>query len=183
MSTCTSAGVPGLRGGCTRASTNVGDVTAPSTSIACAIPLASTVFPAPSGPESTTTSPARRSAPSRAPNAMVSSAVGSSAVPSSTSAMVAGPVTQPTGQCGELGGCRTFDQAHQRVVDDLGLLELDQMSCAADDHQLALRQSVGDGFGGLLRCEEVTVAAHDQGRHLGQDRQCRCLVVHLERMQ
>src|SRR5882757_7108871 len=143
MSTCTRAGVSGLRGGCTRASTKVGDVTAPSTSIACAIPLASTVFPAPSGPDSTTTSPARRSAPSRAPKAMVSCAVGSSAVPSTRStrcsAMVARPVTQPTGQCGELGGCRTFDQAHQYVVDDLWLLELNQMSCAADDHQFTLR--------------------------------------------
>src|SRR5580693_5282155 len=38
-----------------------------------AIPLASTVFPAPSGPESTTTSPARSCSPNRDPSATVSS--------------------------------------------------------------------------------------------------------------
>src|SRR5438445_733569 len=73
MSTWIIAGAPGRRAGCTRASTYDGDVTGPSTSIVAAIPLASIVFPAPSGPESTTTSPARNCPPSRDPSAMVSS--------------------------------------------------------------------------------------------------------------
>ncbi|COW23444.1 Uncharacterised protein [Mycobacterium tuberculosis] len=73
--------MPGRRGRCIRASTNVGDVIGPSTSIAMAIPLASTVFPAPSGPESTTTSPAHSCSPSRDPSVRVSSTRGSVAVP------------------------------------------------------------------------------------------------------
>src|SRR4051812_10906385 len=113
------AGAPSRNAGWTRANTNVGEVTAPPTCIALAIPLASTVFPAPSGPDNTTTSPATRSAPRLAPKARVSSAVGNSAVPSRISAMAAHPLPQPTRHRDELGRRRPLDESHQRVVDDL----------------------------------------------------------------
>src|ERR1700742_3860888 len=129
------AGASTLRARCTRANTNVGEMTGPSTSMACAIPLANTVFPAPSGPDSTTTSPARNCLPSRAPRAMVSSAVDSSAVPPARSAIVADPVADAPGEGDELGGSGAFHQLHQRIVDDLGLFELHEMPCALDDHE------------------------------------------------
>src|SRR5688572_19289606 len=102
--------------------------------MACAIPLANTVFPAPSGPDSTTTSPARSSRPNRSPRAMVSAAVGSSAVPAPRSAMVADPVPHAAGERDELGRSCAFHQSDQRVVDNLRLFELHEMSCAFDDH-------------------------------------------------
>src|SRR5271167_4535950 len=115
----------------------VGEITAPSTPIACAIPLASTVFPAPSGPDSTTTSPARRSAPRRAPNVKVSSAVGSVAALSSPTA--ADLVPQPPRERDKLRRRRPHHQPHEGVVDDLGAFQLHEMPGTGNDHQLALR--------------------------------------------
>src|SRR3954451_15494916 len=117
------AGAPGCRARCTRASTNVGDVTGPSTSMASAIPLASTVFPAPKGPDSTTTSPARNSVPNLAPSALVSSAVGSSAVPADRSATAPGPIAYPPSHRDEFRRRGAFAQPDERVVDDVGLFE------------------------------------------------------------
>src|ERR1700738_3897582 len=127
MSTWIIAGAPARRARCTRANTNVGEITGPSTSIACAIPLASTVFPAPSRPDNTTTSPARNLPPSWAPNAMVSSAVASSTVPQPRSAIFAHPVAHPARERYQLGGGGSLDKTDQAVVDGLGPLELDPM--------------------------------------------------------
>src|ERR1700735_5152916 len=129
------AGVSGRRGGWTRASTNDGDVTGPSTSIAAAIPLASTVFPAPSGPESTTTSPARNWPPSREPSATVSSKRGNVAMPDCggrergeagrggsplmldpVSVTPQDPIAHPLGQHHESAWGGVLDQPHQSVV-------------------------------------------------------------------
>src|SRR3954451_11648851 len=147
------AGASARRARWTRADTIVGEITGPSTSMACAIPLANTVFPAPSGPDSTTTSPACSCPPSWAPSAMVSSAVASSAVPDVAgraapvpeppSAMVSHSFAYPKCERDQLGGRGPLDQPDQRVVDDFGRFELHQMSCAADDHQLGLRQRGG----------------------------------------
>src|SRR6476660_773051 len=158
-------------------------MTGPSTSMACAIPLANTVFPAPSGPDNTTTSPARNCRPSRAPRATVSSAVGSSAVPPPRSAMVSNPVPDAAGERDEFGGSCALDEPHQRVVDDLWLFELHEMPGAVDDQEFGLRKSVGHLLRVLHRREQVLVTAGDQGGHLLQGRQTLGLVVHLEGMQ
>src|SRR4051794_35883776 len=52
---------------------NVGDVTGPSTPRLCNAPLTKVLFPAPSSPDTRTTSPGRNSAASRAPARSVSS--------------------------------------------------------------------------------------------------------------
>src|SRR5882724_5790038 len=168
MSTWIIAGASSLRARCTRANTNVGEITGPSTSIAWAIPLASTVFPAPSGPDNTTTSPARKLAPSWAPNEMVSSAVANSAVPEPHSVMVAHPVAHPPREGDQLGRGGPLDKTDQAVVDGLGLLELDQMPGTTDDHELGLRQCGGHALRILHRREQVMVPAGDQGGHLRQ---------------
>src|SRR3977135_1934264 len=183
MSTWIIAGAPGRRARCTRANTNVGETTGPSTSITRAIPLASTVFPAPSGPDSTTTSPARNLAPSWAPNAMVSSAVANSAVPEPRSAILADPVAHPPREGDQLGRGGPLDKTNQAVVDGLGSLELDQMPGTTDDHELGLRQCCGHALRVLHRRKQVAVAAGDQGGHSRQCGQPVGLVVDLERVQ
>src|ERR1700682_1992583 len=183
MSTWIIAGAPGRRARCTRANTYVGEISGPSTSIACPIPLASTVFPAPSGPDSTTTSPARNLVPSWAPNAMVSSAVANSAVPEPRSVILADPVAHPPREGGQLGRGCPLDKTDQAVVDGLGSLELDQMPGTTDDHELGLRQCGGHSLRVLHRREQVAVAAGDQGGHFRQCGQPVGLVMDLERVQ
>src|ERR1700755_2758023 len=117
MSTWIIAGAPARRARCTRANTNVGEITGPSTSIARAIPLVSTVFPAPSGPDNTTTSPARNLSPSRAPNAIVSSALPNWAVPEPRSVILADPVAHPPREGDQLGRGGPLDKTNQAVVD------------------------------------------------------------------
>ena len=95
----------------------------------------------------------------------------------------AGPARQPPRQCDELGRGGALDQADQRVVDGLRLLQLHQMSCAADDHEFGLRQCGRHGFRVLHRGEQIVVTTGDQRRHLGQRRQRRRFVVDLERVQ
>src|ERR1700721_3502752 len=161
------AGSPVRRAGCTRASTNVGEVTGPSTSIAAAIPLVSTVFPAPSGPESTTTSPARNWLPSCAPSATVSSTCGSVAMPDSPSVTTPDPIAPTLAQRRESARGRVLDQSHQPVVDRSRPFQQHQMARLRDDHQLRLRQHLGNFprvYGGG---DQIVGAADDQGRGLG----------------
>ena len=149
-----------------------------------AIPLASTVFPAPSGPDSTTTSPARNCPPSWAPSAMVSSAVGSSAVPeptlshgvrarSRTRRVIATSLdgvarsTSRTSASSMISGCSSCTRCPAPPT----ITSSDFGSAAA----IALRVLRGR--------EQVAVAAGDQRRHLRQRRQRRGLVVHLQRVQ
>src|ERR1700749_4768530 len=138
------AGAPVRRAGCTRASTNVGEVTGPSTSIADAIPLASTVFPAPSGPESPTTSPARSLLPSCAPNSTVSSTCGRVAIPDLPSVTTPDPIAPTLTQHRESARGRVLDQPHQPVVDRSRPFQQHQMARLGDDHQLRFRQRFGD---------------------------------------
>src|ERR1700722_17598193 len=62
-------------GGCTRAITNVGDVTGPRTPRPSPIPWVRVVLPAPSPPRSITRSPARRAVARDLPSARISAAV------------------------------------------------------------------------------------------------------------
>src|SRR5215213_9527491 len=100
-------------------------MTGPSTSIAAAIPLANTVFPAPSGPESTTTSPACKCSPRLDPSATVSSTRSSVAVPPGPSATTpepfpegVDPLPEPVPQ-GHLAFDGPVDEPDQAVVDRL----------------------------------------------------------------
>src|ERR1700739_3937736 len=138
MSTWISAGAPTRRGGCTRASTYDGDVTGPSTSIAAAIPLARTVFPAPSGPDSPTTPPACSRSPNRDPSAMVSSTRSSVAVPdlSVTSATAPEPFPEAPVPQGGLARNRPVDEPDQPVVDRIGLVKQRQVTVPGDDDHL-----------------------------------------------
>src|ERR1700728_1794105 len=174
------AGSPVRRAGCTRASTNVSEVTGPPTSIAAAIPLASTVFPAPSGPESTTTSPARNWLPSCAPSATVSSTCGSVAIPDLPSVTTPAPIAPTLTQHRESARGRVLDQPHQRVVDRRRPFQQHQMARLRDDHQLRFRQHLGNFpriYGGG---DQIVVAADDQCRDLCQRAQRRGFVVHLQ---
>src|ERR1700752_3988503 len=134
MSTWVIAGAPGRRGECPRASTYDGDVTGPSTSIAAAMPLASTVFPAPSGPDSTTTSPARTCLPSRDPSAIVSSTRASVAEPCA-SATAPEPFPESPVPQGRLAWDGPADQPDQPVVDGIGLVQQGQVAGPGDDDQ------------------------------------------------
>src|SRR5690606_7982349 len=112
---------------CSRAMTKVGEVTRPSTPRPAAIPRVSAVLPAPSGPSSTTRSPARNSAASRRPNASVSSTVGSSMLCSPT----CGPLDCDSPNC-DLPSVHTLretplDQAIEGTIDDLGELQLHEV--------------------------------------------------------
>ena len=135
-------------------------------------------------PDSTTTSPARSCSPSWAPNAMVSSAVGSSAVPradgqpwrrtrsrsrrvSATSLDGVARSTRRTSASSMASGCSSCTRCPAPPT----ITSSDFGSAAA----IALRV--------LHRGEQVAVAAGDQRGHLRQRRQPRGLVVHLERVQ
>ena len=78
-SACTSGTRPPRAGSgrCTRAITKVGEVTSPRTPSPAPMPCASAVLPAPSGPVSSSRSPARSTPASRRPNSWVSSTVDS----------------------------------------------------------------------------------------------------------
>src|SRR5690349_19774684 len=157
------AGAPGRRAGCTRANTYDGEVIGPSTSMAAPMPLANTVFPAPSGPESTTTSPARSCRASRDPSAIVSSTRSHVAVPSRSATAPPQLFThspQPQGRPGRGG---PPDQADQSGVDGVGLVQQRQVAGAGDDDQFGLRQAGGHLSRVLVGGQEVVVAARDQG--------------------
>src|SRR6185312_5501840 len=111
--------------------------------MAAAIPLASTVFPAPSGPESTTTSPVRSCAPSRDPNAIVSSTRSHVAVPPLGTATAPQPFSYPPQPQRRLGRGGAPDQSHQSAVDGFRLVQQRQVARAVDDDQLGLRQAGG----------------------------------------
>src|SRR3984893_1364784 len=129
------AGSPVRRAGCTRASTNVGEVTGRSTSIAAAMPLASTVFPAPSAPKSPTTSPARTCRPSRDPSATVSSTRSHAAVPCRSATAPQSFPESPVAQ-GRFARDGPVDEPDQPVVDGLGLVQQRQVAGPGDDDQL-----------------------------------------------
>ena len=172
--------------GCTRANTKVGDVTGPSTSIASAIPLASTVFPAPSGPDSTTTSPGAQLLAQLGPE-----------------------------RHGVLGGARSSGGARDRAVKPWGLARSRNRRVSATSLDGVARStsrtsasSMISGCSSCTRCpapstitssdfgsagrhrlgvldrgDQIAAAAGDQRRHLRQRRQRRVLVVHLQRVQ
>src|ERR1700761_1271866 len=110
--------------------------------MAPAIPLANTVFPAPSGPESTTTSPARSCVPSVDPSATVSSTRSQVAVPD-VSGMAAQPFPNPACRQSHLAGHGPVDQPDEPVVDGFGLVQQRQVAGPGDDDQLRQRQGCG----------------------------------------
>src|SRR6202000_417819 len=134
-------------------------VTGPSTSIAVAIPLASTGFPAPSGPESTTTSPARNWLPSCAPRAPVSATCGSVAMPDLPSVTTPAPIAQTLPQRGESAWGRVLDQPPRRVVYRVGPFQQPQMARLRDDHQLRVRQHLGHFPRVFVGGDQIVVAA------------------------
>src|SRR5689334_20253865 len=105
--------------------------------MAAAIPLANTVFPAPSAPDSTTTSPARSCSPSLAPSATVSSTRSSVAVPALVIAPQPFPKSAvPPDQPARLGPVHQPDQA---IVDGVGLVQQRQVTGTGDDDQFRSR--------------------------------------------
>src|SRR5262249_28108115 len=124
----------------------------------------STVFPAPRGPDSTTTSPARSCSPNREPRATVSSTRAKVAVPPSSMAPQPFPQT-PEAHCSPARADPLY-QPDQPVIDGVGLVQQRQVTGTADDDKLGSRQRGRHLPRVFVGGEQVVITAGDQGRDL-----------------
>src|SRR5215470_16070954 len=151
--------------------TNVGEVTGPRTRSPVPIPWTSVVLPAPRGPASTTTSPARSSPDSRSPSSRIWAAPGTS-VRTNTAASLSGraeavPAGPPAvrSAIGRALRKRSVHQPGDGGVDLLRAFEYDDMPGAVQRDELGAAYRVRDLCRQVRVDEPVPVPGEHQHRH------------------